>query len=84
MRNLDDVAFRGTGLALSRTIELVAQIWSCQATGGSSYIKTPEHIGSKKAVVNAKNHDVSCFKWAILSALRPAATVPQELHHNYP
>lgn len=38
---------------------------------GSSYIDLPLDIKHKKAVINVKNNDVQCFKWAILSALFP-------------
>ncbi|XP_045501419.1 uncharacterized protein LOC123698711 [Colias croceus] len=38
---------------------------------GSSYIDLPQDIKSKKAVINVKNNDNMCFKWALLSGLYP-------------
>ena len=38
---------------------------------GSSYIDLPIDIKHKKAIINVKNNDVQCFKWAVLSALYP-------------
>lgn len=38
---------------------------------GTSFIELPKDIKDKKAVVNVKNSDNSCFKWALLSALYP-------------
>lgn len=38
---------------------------------GTSYIELPMDIRTKKAVVNVKNADSLCFKWALLSALYP-------------
>lgn len=38
---------------------------------GTSYIDLPKNIKDKKAIVNVKNSDYSCFKWAVLSALYP-------------
>ena len=38
----------------------------------SSYIPTPVEIVRKRAIVNVKNNDNECFKWAVLSALFPA------------
>ena len=32
---------------------------------GSSYIKLPEYIKNKKAVINPKNDDQECFAWAM-------------------
>ena len=40
---------------------------------GSSYIELPTSIQKKRACVNVQNvDDDHCFKWAVLSALRPA------------
>eukprot|EP01050_Picozoa_sp_SAG11_P017090 SAG11_NODE_2418_length_3381_cov_136.529555_3_plen_451_part_01 len=36
---------------------------------GSSYVPLPKALTLKKAVINVKNDDNECFKWAILSAL---------------
>ena len=41
-------------------------------TGGGSYIKLPDWIANKKAIINPKNNDKECFKWAVIAAL----------HHN--
>lgn len=38
---------------------------------GSSYIPLPRDILLKKAVINVRNNDNQCFKWALLSALFP-------------
>ena len=38
-------------------------------TRGSSYIVLPEWIAKSKAVINPKNNDENCFKWAIIAAL---------------
>lgn len=36
---------------------------------GSSYIKAPPSLVSKKAVVNVEHYDNECFNWAISSVL---------------
>ncbi|KAH9637362.1 hypothetical protein HF086_011975 [Spodoptera exigua] len=38
---------------------------------GSSYVNLPQDIKLKKAVINVKNNDNMCFKWALLSGLYP-------------
>ncbi|RVE46550.1 hypothetical protein evm_008785 [Chilo suppressalis] len=38
---------------------------------GSSYIDLPLDIKTKKAIINVKNNDHECLKWALLSALYP-------------
>ena len=39
--------------------------------GGSSYIPLPKFLAAKKAIINLKNEDGECFKWAITRALNP-------------
>ena len=39
--------------------------------GGSSYIPRPGFLAAKKAIINLKNDDDECFKWAITRALNP-------------
>ena len=39
--------------------------------GGSSYIPLPKFLAAKKAIINLKNEDDDCFKWAITRALNP-------------
>ena len=39
--------------------------------GGSSYIPLPKFLVAKKAIINLKNEDDECFKWAITRALNP-------------
>ena len=38
---------------------------------GSSYIKLPYNLVTKKAIINMKNEDDECFKWCITRALNP-------------
>ena len=39
-------------------------------TRGSSYLPLPKWLAHKKAIMNLKNADQECFKWAVLVALR--------------
>ena len=38
---------------------------------GSSYIKLPNNLARKKAIINMKNEDDECFKWCVTRALNP-------------
>ena len=38
---------------------------------GSCYIPLPGFLAAKKAIINLKNEDDECFKWAITRALNP-------------
>ena len=39
-------------------------------TRGSSYLPLPEWLACKKAIVNPRNEDQECFKWAVIAASR--------------
>ena len=39
--------------------------------GGSCYIPLSKFLAAKKAIINLKNDDDECFKWAITRALKP-------------
>ena len=39
-------------------------------TRGSSYIPLPDWLAKKKAIINPKNSDLECFKWAVIAAMR--------------
>ena len=39
-------------------------------TRGSSYIKWPDWLAKKKAILNPKNLDEKCFKWAVIAGLK--------------
>jgi hypothetical protein len=46
----------------------------------SSYIKLPEVLANKKAIINVKNeNDNKCFLWSILAALYPVCENPQRV-----
>ena len=48
---------------------------------GSSYIKTPNELVGKHAIINVKNErDNECFKWAVTSAIFPRKKDPQRLN----
>ena len=38
----------------------------------SSYIKLPEELKNKKAIINMENEDNKCFMWCVLRALNPS------------
>ena len=37
---------------------------------GSSYLPLPDWLARKKAILNPKNSDLECFKWAVIAAMR--------------
>ena len=47
-------------------------------TRGSSYIPLPDWLTKKKAIINPRNSDMECFKWAVI-----AATKWEEIGRDY-
>ena len=43
------------------------------AFAGGSYIPLPSFLSAKNAIVNVKNNDDQCLRWALKSALFPLA-----------
>ena len=54
---------------LDQNVHLHINFQKLGLTRGSSYIKLPEWIAKKKAVINPKNDNKECFKWAVLKVL---------------
>ena len=51
--------------------------------GGSSYISLPTFLTAKKAIINLRNEDDECFKWAITRALNPVEKTLNVLIENF-
>ena len=47
--------------------------------GGSSYNTLPKFLAAKKAIINHKNEDDECFKWAITRAQNPVENHPERI-----
>ena len=63
---------RGSGWTVDRVQTLWPDIARYQPLRGSSYILLPAAVRSKRAVVNVKNKDDHCLRWALRLALFPA------------
>ena len=61
----------GSGWRLYSIKGLDVSIVKFNPLDGSGYSKLPKLISDKKAVINMKNNDDQCFKWAVTRALNP-------------
>ncbi len=61
----------GSGWQLYSIKGLDVSIVKFNPLDGSGYSKLPPIITKKKAVINMKNNDDQCFKWAVTRALNP-------------
>ena len=70
---------QGTGWVFQRIVTLDVHVAKYKPLKGSSWFDLPQALKLKKAIVNVKNADQQCFKWAVLSALFPAAKAAQRV-----
>lgn len=69
LQKVNDFQLHGSGWALSGIDGLMVVNCKYECFNGSSYMKTPQYIWNKKAVINIKNKDNKCFLWSVLAAL---------------
>ena len=72
-RRSQEFQAEGSGWALERVMSLTIHTVHYQPLMGSSYIKLPEYVANKKAVLNIQNQDNKCILWSILAHLHPIA-----------
>ena len=82
-----------SGFTLDHIMHLDVDFHKLVLTRGSSFIPLPAWIAAKKAVINPKNIDEECFKWAVIAALhgedikahpeRIANLLPYEDRYNW-
>ena len=73
---LEKLTQRGSGWAVVQVRKVWLDITRYQPLRGGSYIPLPPEVKYKKAVVNVKNMDDHCLRWALRSALFQAAENP--------
>ena len=69
----------GSGWQLYSIVGLDISIVKFKPLSGSGYSKLPPVIAKKKAVINIKNEDDQCFKWAVTRALNPTNKNPDRI-----
>ncbi len=61
----------GSGWQLKEIIVLNINIAKFDPMEGSGYSDLPAYLKRKKAIINMKNEDEKCFRWAVTRALNP-------------
>ena len=67
---IDNPALRASKFTFDRILYTDINIHRLNLTRGYSYIPLPDWLAKKKAIINPKNLDNKCFKWAIIAGLR--------------
>ena len=71
IQRIEEFQHRGSGWVFNSMKEALLKVSKYRPLSGGTFISTPRKLMGKHAIVNVKNEDQSCFKWAILSALYP-------------
>ena len=71
LETLEKWTQRGSRWVINQVETLWLDIARYQPLRGSSYIPLPAAVRNKKAVINVKNKDDHCLRWALRSALNP-------------
>ena len=61
----------GSGWTLKKIVKMIIKITKYQILRGAGFSELPKFITSKKSVINIKNEDDMCFKYAVTRALHP-------------
>lgn len=82
LKMIEEFEIGGSGWTLSSIVELFVKCNKYDGFRGSSYVKLPDYIQNKTAIINIQNRDEQCFNWAVLSALHQANSNAQRVS-NY-
>ena len=69
----------GSGWSLKSTDSLLVSVVEWKPMKGSSYIPLSKNLKNKGALINIKNQDQKCFKWAVTRALNPVGKNPDRI-----
>ncbi len=79
LEKLSEFQKNGSGWRLKSIHGLEISITKYDPLSGSGYSKLPPYIAKKNIVINMRNEDNQCFKWAVTRALNPADGHPNRI-----
>ena len=71
LESMANFQMRGSNWRFKEVLKLDLNTVVYKPLKGSSYIKLPDVLAKKKAIINMQNQDDQCFKWCITRALNP-------------
>ena len=69
-QQIENPALRDSKFVFDGVIHMDIDFHRLNLTRGSSYIPLPEWLAKKGAIINPKNSDMECFKWAVIAAMK--------------
>ena len=68
-QQIENPALRNIKFVFDRVLHMDIDFHRLNLTRGSSYVPLPDWLMKKKAIINPKNSDRECFKWALIAAM---------------
>ena len=69
-QQIENPALRDSKFVFDRIIHMDIDVHRLNLTRGSFYIPLPDWLAKKKVIINPKNSDLECLKWAVIAAMR--------------
>ena len=69
-QQIENPALRNSKFVFDRILHMDIDFHRLNLTRGSSYIPLPDWLTKKEAIINPRNSDMECFKWAIIAAMK--------------
>ena len=69
-QQIESLALSDSKFVFDEVVLMDVDFHRLNLTRGSSYLPLPDWLAHKKAIINLKNSDLECFKWAVIAATR--------------
>ena len=69
-QQVDNPALRDSKFVFDKVLRTDISCHRLMLTRGSSFIKLPDWLAKKKVILNPKNLDEKCFKWAVIAGFK--------------
>ena len=79
LSKIDKFQNKGSGWQFEQVVSFDINVDPYEPLGGSSYFPLPARLAAKKAIINVKNKDNECFKWAVTSAVYQRKVHPERM-----
>ena len=69
-QQIENLALSDSKFVFDEVVHMDVDFHRLNLMRGSSYLSLPDWLAKKKAIINPKNSDLECFKWAVIAAMR--------------
>ena len=69
-QQIENPALRDSKFVFDGVIGMNIDFHRLNLTRGASYLSLPEWLAKKGVIINSKNSDMECFKWAVITAMK--------------